>query len=316
MKQRVQWIDTIKGIGMLLVILGHFMNNNIFLKTLYIFHIPLFFIVSGYLFNCDKGIKDFLLSKLRRLVLPYFSLGIPITIAQVIFWQEKFWIDGVIHYIVQRKYTAMWFLACLIIVNILAFILLKISDKNWIILTLSLLLCLCGYIFTYILGREANLPWNINTACVACLYFMIGYVLKKTDFISTVITYKKYVGIFVFTIGIMLGEFVIYITGRRHDMFYNQYGIFGISIVAAVFCTIGLINLVNNNYIPILSYIGRNSMIYFAFHQTVFKPIFGILFPSWNLFYQMISMVLTLICITIISECINRTFLRYFIGKR
>lgn len=181
MKQRAQWIDTTKGIGMLLVILGHFMNDNMLVDAIYIFHIPLFFIMSGYLFDINKGNKTFLESKLRGLVLPYFSLGIPIIAALMFFGKEDFLQDGVIHYIVQQKYTTMWFLACLVIVNTLAFILLKISSKNWVILILAFLLHLGGYVFTYILGKEANLPWNINTACVACLYFMIGYVLKKTN---------------------------------------------------------------------------------------------------------------------------------------
>lgn len=315
MKQRVQWIDTTKGIGMLLVILGHFMNDNTLVNAIYIFHIPLFFIISGYLFSVNKDNKTFLESKLRGLVLPYFSLGIPIIAAQMIFGKEEFLQDGVINYIVQQKYTTMWFLACLVIVNILAFILLKISSKNRVILILAFLLYLGGYVFTYILGKEANLPWNINTACVACLYFMVGYVLKKINFISKVIAYGRGLGICIFIIGIILGEFALRLTGR-YDMFYNQYGLFGVSVVAALFCTIGLINLVQNKHIPIIGYIGRNSMIYFAFHQMIFKQIFKILFPSWNLFCQMISMVLTVICITIICECINRTFLRYCIGKR
>ena len=175
MKQRVQWIDTTKGIGMLLVILGHFMNDNMLVDAIYIFHIPLFFIMSGYLFDINKGNKTFLESKLRGLVLPYFSLGIPIIAAQMIFGKEEFLQDGVLHYIVQQKYTTMWFLACLVIVNILAFILLKISSKNWVILTLAFLLLnrktkykamnKCGYLSLYLtfsltLGQYATVLYE------------------------------------------------------------------------------------------------------------------------------------------------------------
>lgn len=57
-------------------------------------------------------------------------------------------------------------------------------------------------------------------------------------------------------------------------------------------------------------------MIYFAFHQTIFKQIFMTILPSWTIFYQILSMVLTIICITILSEFINKTFFRYCLGKK
>ena len=43
--------DIIKAIGILLVIIGHLADNfKIFIGIIYIFHMPLFFIVSGYFF--------------------------------------------------------------------------------------------------------------------------------------------------------------------------------------------------------------------------------------------------------------------------
>lgn len=47
MKQRVLWIDWIKIIGIYLIVLGHMSApGNDFI---YVFHVPLFFITSGYL---------------------------------------------------------------------------------------------------------------------------------------------------------------------------------------------------------------------------------------------------------------------------
>lgn len=102
MKTRIEWVDSVKGIGMLLVIFGHFMNSRI-VDVIYIFHIPLFFIISGYLFNVNHGYRTFFESKFRGMLLPYFSLGIPIIIAQLIFKKETVWQDSILHYLVQKN---------------------------------------------------------------------------------------------------------------------------------------------------------------------------------------------------------------------
>ena len=48
-------IDIARGIGMLLVIFGHLSERTQILRILaYSFHMPLFFIISGYLLNTKK----------------------------------------------------------------------------------------------------------------------------------------------------------------------------------------------------------------------------------------------------------------------
>ena len=42
--KREEWVDTLKGIGILLVIVGH--TNSPFFKYIYYFHMPLFFMIS------------------------------------------------------------------------------------------------------------------------------------------------------------------------------------------------------------------------------------------------------------------------------
>lgn len=40
--KRIQWVDTSKGLGILLVIIGHCGIEGISLKWVYSFHLPLF----------------------------------------------------------------------------------------------------------------------------------------------------------------------------------------------------------------------------------------------------------------------------------
>ncbi len=48
--KRLNYIDVAKGIGMLLVVIGH-CSNTIANQYIYSFHMPLFFIITGILYR-------------------------------------------------------------------------------------------------------------------------------------------------------------------------------------------------------------------------------------------------------------------------
>lgn len=48
---RDKTIDVLKGIGIILVVIGHSGCPNLLKDFIYSFHMPLFFIASGYFFN-------------------------------------------------------------------------------------------------------------------------------------------------------------------------------------------------------------------------------------------------------------------------
>ncbi|MGN1160207.1 MAG: acyltransferase family protein [Lachnospiraceae bacterium] len=80
-KRRVDYLDMVKGIGIILVVAGHsqYLAKNA-LTVIYSFHMPLFFIVSGmvscYIGEEKRSMKQILKKKLCSLMIPYavFSL--------------------------------------------------------------------------------------------------------------------------------------------------------------------------------------------------------------------------------------------------
>ena len=76
--ERVEWIDCAKGIGIILVIMGHSICPDTLLYWLYTFHMPLFFFLSGLTFNFDKyfEFKSFVISKIKSLLIPYALLSL------------------------------------------------------------------------------------------------------------------------------------------------------------------------------------------------------------------------------------------------
>ena len=83
MKQRLEWLDIMKGFTIILVVLGHVLNSqNLFNHPvniwLHYFHMPFFFLLSGFL--AIHSLKQSLLSNIRKkiisLILPFISCGL------------------------------------------------------------------------------------------------------------------------------------------------------------------------------------------------------------------------------------------------
>lgn len=71
MKDRIKWVDIAKGFGIAFVIVGHtFLNDSLWRKLVFSFHMPLFFILAGYTFSV-KPTKTVLASSAKRLLVPY-----------------------------------------------------------------------------------------------------------------------------------------------------------------------------------------------------------------------------------------------------
>lgn len=74
MSERVDWVDTLKFIGILAVILGHI--NFPLNGFIYTWHMPLFFMISGFFIKFDTLFKDFVVKNFKRLMIPYFIFSI------------------------------------------------------------------------------------------------------------------------------------------------------------------------------------------------------------------------------------------------
>lgn len=90
--KRISWIDSLKGVLILFVVLGHVIGgahhlsngalsgtlNAVFL-AIYMFHMPAFFLLAGHLVRCKAGdglgFWQMTMSKVKRLLVPYFVFG-------------------------------------------------------------------------------------------------------------------------------------------------------------------------------------------------------------------------------------------------
>ena len=70
-------IDIMRGIGILSMLVGHCVIPDLLYKFIYMWHMPLFFIVSGYFFKRTEFMKT-LYGSFKNLILPYFTVCIEV----------------------------------------------------------------------------------------------------------------------------------------------------------------------------------------------------------------------------------------------
>lgn len=70
MKQRLDYMDVVKGFTILLVILGHSSIPDLLHRFIFSFHMPIFFLISGYFFNV-KPLYELISRRGKQLLRPY-----------------------------------------------------------------------------------------------------------------------------------------------------------------------------------------------------------------------------------------------------
>lgn len=72
-KKRDETVDALKGFGILTVVAGHCVFPFILWINPYSFHMPLFFMISGFFLNFHNAPFDFIKTKFQRLMVPFFK---------------------------------------------------------------------------------------------------------------------------------------------------------------------------------------------------------------------------------------------------
>lgn len=278
MSKRIKWIDTAKGIGLILVILGH-LKIPFLSAWIYTFHMPLFFFLSGVVFTSGKyTFKDFLTKRIKSLVIPYFALGSIIFLFYVIVFiiQKQPTIEYLTmlrEFLIQRHYWTIWFLAALFFTEILYYIIDSLLHNNHIYVTIvSILIAISGVIY-YRLGGD-GLPWNIDIALIAQLFFHFGYLFKKNLKMQDLLFNKsllKQIGLILllFTINFASAKLCIIFSGQSLDMSIGMYGNEILSFFSAIFGTLGICCICYLIHSTFLNWLGQNTMIIFSWHSRI-----------------------------------------------
>lgn len=277
-------------LGIILVVIGHkggiFLFDNFF--PFYSFHMPLFIFISGYFFNADRSIKDFLKKKLKTHLLPlflwnifYLFLSCLLRYFDIIKYGSEFsltsiFIDPITTGNPSGLNEASWFVAALFLTSLFYILIRKLLKillkKEYLITLIFFIICLSGIYFA-INGYNYGLYITVTRIAMYLFFYQLGYLYKIKFEHKDKLNSWLY-----FSILIVVQLILIYFYDdlsfiNQNMVFVNKNIILPIitSITGILFwLRIAKIisNIVKNN--KIACYIGENTFTVMMHHQFIF----------------------------------------------
>ena len=99
---RVDWVDIAKGIGILLVVYGHAMGPG--MKYVYLFHLPLFMMLSGYVYNPDQSFGTWLWKKFTSIYIPFAGWNFIVIMIRIAYAIDQ----GVWENVAEGRLNILW----------------------------------------------------------------------------------------------------------------------------------------------------------------------------------------------------------------
>ena len=278
---RIEWLDVSKGIGIILVIIGHCvylgggMHNWIFS-----FHMPMFFILSGVLIR-KENLNTFVKKRFKSLIVPYFVfclVGLIVTFVIPVF-RIKYNIHGLLYdlYMGSPDYiniSSIWFLVCLFIASVILQIIFTICNNNQKIeLCILVVIGIVGFSFAQLREKYflflpvCRLPCNIDVSCIAIIFLSFGFYFSKfflkleINFSLLNISRKYLLSLLLLIISIFLSI----INGRvnLHGLIFNNVVLYIIESIVGTLTIIFVSIMLQNSAIfisKIFVWFGKNSL--------------------------------------------------------
>lgn len=168
-------IDTIKGIGIIIVVMGHLNYPDWIHDSIYLFHMPLFFIVSGILFT-PCTLEKFISKRTKRLlapIFPYMLLIIPMK-ALACYYKEIPIIQGLLSSSLLSLDAPIWFIPVFFCTQMIFFVIIKCN----MLLARIFIMTILTVVGFYLISHRIDLPFYTTLTFFCFPLYLIGYLLK------------------------------------------------------------------------------------------------------------------------------------------
>ena len=290
-EKRVEYVDIAKGIGIILVVMGH---NDFALispfahKLIYSFHMPMFFFMSGMFFKPDLPFLNFLQNRFRKLLKPFLFMILFIYFTSISF--SKVSILEASRRLLKATYgnghyldwVQLWFLPHLFVVSLFAYLFFhairqtRLSQLRWAILTITYVvgvfsITLFSPFEFNLLGKDFivyGLPFSLDLVLVSGFFFLVAYELNRTRYASLLES-----PLTLFMSGLTL-IFLVWYFPSKIDFNIRQFdslpintveALLGILFILAISKQIGRIGGLSS----VFRYIGQASLIILIFQVPI-----------------------------------------------
>lgn len=315
--ERLKWIDLLRGFCMIAILWFHTEMYYVgFDKTPYAFYVgdvlAVFFIISGYLFyqaDTNKRLK----SILRYILLPYFIFTSVIAIAKYFVYQDRN-IGSLVIDIISGH--ASWFIAALIVSQLIFIFFLRITKEKIIYLSILSILCL---VLSYFVGNsyhpsplyyQQNL-WHFNESLLGCFLLYIGYSYHKYEAIFNRINTITYRFILLIIVCI-IKYYMIYYDNMQFifgPIIVSNYFLFIIDLLLTSLLLIHLFKRLPS--VKMIEWTGSHSIAYYFICGGVPMIISNILYQMNMISQSYLSILCVFIMVYAVSTGITWLIYRY-----
>lgn len=285
---RIGWADYAKAFAIFSVVLLHVHCNTVLDKCINAFVMPLFFIISGYLFSYERNpeFRPFVLKRTRQILVPYVWINLVAYVAWLtvlrhygddatngLQWYSPLVgiIAGVPPMLVHDIPT--WSLLSFFVVETVYYPLRKLAgDSRGVIAGLLIMFICLSHVFG---GRMGVLPLALGPLPAGILFYSVGHALRESDVRAD----KVLNGLTALISGIIFvvstyfnGGVEFYVCG------YGNVALFLISSVSGAFLVMCAAKWLSGYSLPsIIKFISESTLLICGFHLLVFAVIKGVM---------------------------------------
>lgn len=265
--KRLPYWDNLKAVLIALVVFGHclygFSDKSLIryiVESIYFFHMPAFVFVSGFF---SKGKDSNKARSLLRLISAYLILT-SVNLVLALVYNHNL--------LITEPYNSLWYLLALIAWRIITPF---FSKTKWSILFFTILALLAG------LWSDINNQFAFSRIISLYPFFLAGFFFsnqKSEKLIQLPFIKRTSIGIACFAIAIIVAFFAAKnLHLKLDDFIFDAYsrsiimqslGRISIFVVAS-FCITGLLLLIPQGNVLLLTKIGKNSLAIFLIHRPI-----------------------------------------------
>ena len=282
--KRIHYIDLAKGIGIILVILGHISyigdSTRIFVVS---FHMPLFFLLTGFTLDLtklkDTGVWTYCRRLLERMLVPYiwmqFLSFIPRFIQKRVIGHSEtpveIYLQGILlghSHLKEAPSNPLYFLLLLFLAQLLLFLLVKLTrGKRYLIVFFAAML-LPVSLFT----QGKDMIWHCNVVPAVLCFILVGNMLRSVyeRWGSRILEGRLWKTFVLCALLYGIG-FVIWRLNGRTSFHGNQYGHhFALCVLTAVSTSMAFALItIRLPRIGFLELTGRNTLFLMGLHRPL-----------------------------------------------
>lgn len=276
-RKRITWIDSVKGVAILMLLFSHSMTEYDLIKNwILAFRIPIFFIICGYIVHLkySEGFKqgqfsDLLSKRWYNLFFPYFLFGIVLivffNILNIAGGKPLTIIPLFIDLLSMNGIASLWFLPTYFFSEVLLITILGVVKGKWRYFVIILLVVVLSLI------DQSTLSWPfslIYKTIAGSIFVFIGFIFANNR-IEEKTSWK---------LAIILFIFFSFCTLFNRGASMNNMKIVPLYIINAVLINLSFISLVHfagrkwgNN--KVLTFYGKNSLIVICTNNVVIESV-------------------------------------------